>query len=395
MAVQPDLRDSGAAVDLVEFLGSPTTVGAAQMAAALYDQQMAAAAAANQQQQTAGDPQQRQEQVVASLLAEQLAALASEQQQQQLDAAGDQGDQYHMAQSMIGPDYQLIGGAASASGPSSSAYESGPSKQESAGALAAASSNNHNQNQNGQYQNHGSGQQQQQQQRPYGLPTKSSSKEPSGMLKPLGNPKTISSPVIDFVANSVPKTSTFDKLADKLPAHQTPTVFSFASSKDPSDKAKLVGQKKRTVLRQAEQMAKLLIKSVNDKFGTNFGDQSDIPFLLSSLGPLGFAQNILLDPTLLVSLLNSAEKTYFSDVLPGPAKSALKPVLNLFRVPNKKRDKANLLNIISYLASGGQTASSVPSKHRQSFGIEKAVAASNKRSGSSKSNKKDSNDKRR
>lgn len=187
--------------------------------------------------------------------------------------------------------------------------------------------------------------------KPFGLPTKGSNKEPSGMLKPFGSPKTVSSPAIDFVVNQLPKTSGLEKLADKMPQTHTPTVMSFASSKDPMDKVKGVNQKKRTVMRQAEHLAKMLIKSVNDKFGTNFGDQTDIPFLLSSLGPLGFAQNILFDPTLLVTLLNSAEKTYFSDVLPGPAKSAIRPVLNIFRVPNKKRDKANLLNVISYLKS--------------------------------------------
>lgn len=205
--------------------------------------------------------------------------------------------------------------------------------------------------------------------KPYGLPTKSSNKEPSGMLKPLGNPKTISSPAIDFVANQLPKTSGFDKLAEKMPQMQTPTIISFASSKDPMDKVKGVNQKKRTVMRQAEHLARMLIKSVNDKFGTNIGEQSDIPFLLSSLGPLGFAQNILFDPSLLVTLLNSAEKTYFSDVLPGPAKSAIRPVLNIFRVPNKKRDKANILNVISYLTSVGQTPTT--RKHRQGTGVEK------------------------
>lgn len=215
--------------------------------------------------------------------------------------------------------------------------------------------------------------------KPYGLPTKSSNKEPSGMLKPLGNPKTVSSPVIDFVANQLPKTSNFEKLAEKLPPVQTPTVFSFASSKDPSEKVKAVNQKKRNVMRQAEQVAKMMIKTINDKFGTTIGDQSDIPFLLSSLGPLGMAQNLLFDPTLLVALLNSAEKTYFSDVLPGPAKMAIRPVLNIFRVPNKKRDKANISNILSFLASGGQIPSSTQAKHRQGTGIEKSSKGKNRK----------------
>lgn len=290
-----------------------------------------------------------------------MTALASNQQEQGADTDHYVGSPIGAA-NMIGPDYQLIGQHDYPS--QSNSYESGKSSSINEQQYGS-SSNQYSQQQ----------QQNQQSQRPYGLPTKSSSKEPPGMLKPLGNPKTVSSPIIDFAANNLPKSTGFEKLAEKLPQHQTPTVFSFSSSKDPSEKVKSANQKKRNVMRQAEQIARLFIKSFNDKFGTNLGDQTDIPFLLSTLGPLGFAQNVLFDPTLLVSLLNTAEKTYFSDVLPGPTKQAIKPVLNFFRVPNKKRDKANLSNIISYLASGGQTASNVPSKHRQSFGIEKSSSA--------------------
>lgn len=356
LAASPDGRDSPGQMDLADFLGAP--MSQQQQTAALYEQQLAAVVAAHQHQQ-----QQYSDQQVVN----ELAALASNQQQQQLDTGAPTEQQqraaaeHYMASPIgssagsVGPDYQVDGAGLQEYG-----YEG---------------SGKSNEQQKQQQQ-----QQQTSQQRPYGLPTKSSSKEPSGMLKPLGNPKTVSSPVIDFVANNLPKTN-FDKLAEKIPASQTPTILSVSSSKDPMEKIKSVNQKKRNVIRQAEQVAKLLVKSFNDKFGTNIGDQTDIPFLLSTLGPLGFAQNILLDPTLLVTLLNSAEKTYFSDVLPGPAKSAIRPVLNFFRVPNKKRDKANLLNIIGYLTSGAPTTPSTPSKHRQSFGIEK-------------SNNKNKNDKR-
>lgn len=350
LAASPDGRDGPAQMDLAEFLGVPSVNQQHQQhhhhhsQQALYEQQLAAA-----QQQASHERQMEQLAAMASNQQGQVQSVAEmhsptndEQQQQQASA------EHYMASPIgqVGPDYQVEAG------------------QE----YSTSYSNNNEQ----QAKSNGD-KQQQQQQRPFGLPTKSSNKEPSGMLKPLGNPKTVSSPAIDFVANNLPKTSTFEKLAEKLPAPQTPTLFSFSSSKDPMEKVKGVNQKKRNVMRQAEQMARMLIKSINDKFGTTLGDQSDIPFLLSSLGPLGFAQNLLFDPTLLVTLLNSAEKTYFSDVLPGPAKSAIRPVLNLFRVPNKKRDKANLLNIISYLTSGGQTGSSTPSKHRQSFGIEKSA----------------------
>lgn len=233
-------------------------------------------------------------------------------------------------------------------------------------------------------------QQQQQQQRPYGLPTKSSDREPVGMLKPMGNPKTITSPVIDLLATQVlPKTQQLDKfVGDKVaanvpqaqPLQQAPTIFSFNSQRDPiGDKTKAVNQKKRNVMKQAENFYKMFVKTVNDKFGINLNDQTDIPFLLSSVGPLGFAQNVLLDPTLINTLLNTAEKTYMSDILPSPAKLAMRPVLNIFRVPNKKRDNANLSNIISFLASGGQMPASGP-KHRQGTGIEKHHHHSSKNS---------------
>lgn len=329
LVAQPDGRDSSAAVaqpvDLIDILGP---AGSSQ---ALYEQQQ-------QQQQYALAAEQQ--------MAE-LAALSNQQHQNQQQNSGDNSAQSSENYgSSIGPAYQISG-----------------QPQEGYGMMVSHGGDNNKDHQP---------------QKPYGLPTKSSNKEPSGMLKPLGNPKTVSSPVIDFVANQLPKTTNLEKLADKLPQTQTPTVFSFSSSKDPMEKVKGLNQKKRGVMRQAEQLAKMMIKSVNDKFGTTIGDQTDIPFLLSSFGPLGFAQNILTDPTLLVTLLNSAEKTYFSDVLPGPAKLAMRPVLNIFRVPNKKRDKANLLNIISYLASGGQTPSNSSAKHRQGFGIEKqAKKASN------------------
>jgi len=408
LATQPDPRDSPPQVDLLEFLASSNSlVGAPssslqqqqQQAAVLatiqqqllYEQQLAAALADQQQQQqhhnnnnnhhhhhahhqhNQNNPQhqnqqhhnQQQQQQGQYTSAEihqldQMAAMASNNQQQQQQEQEAAAEQYSMGAGLgsaaIGPDYQIVG------------QQHQDQQQYDAREPQTASGSQQNVHN-------------QQPSRPYGLPTKSSSKEPSGMLKPIGNPKTISSPLIDFAANNLPKQSSFDKLAEKLPpvSMQPPTVFSFSSQKDPvGDKAKAISSKKRSVMRQAEQLAKFAIKSFNEKFGTNLGDQTDIPFLLSTLGPLGLAQNILFDPTLLVTLLNTAEKTYFSDVLPGPAKSVVRPVLNIFRVPNKKRDKANLLNIISYLASGGQTASNTPpSKHRQ-LGIEKS--SNNKKS---------------
>lgn len=361
LTTQPDPRDAAAQMDLLEFLAAPQAMSSQQIAqlAALYDQHLA------QQQHhhhNHHQQQQQQQQQQQANLIDHMQALASNQQAQQQEQ-GSESEHYVAApagpNSVVGSEYQLLlqpDYALQAGGYEGKSNSAGGEQQ------YGSASNQYNNNNNQQHPP----------QRPFGLPTKSSNKEPSGMMKPMGNPKTVSSPIIDFAANNLPKSTGLEKLADKMPQHQTPTVFSFASSKDPSEKVKSVNQKKRNVMRQAEQIARLMIKSFNDKFGTNLGDQSDIPFLLSSLGPLGFAQNILLDPTLLVSLLNTAEKTYFSDVLPGPAKQVVKPVLNFFRVPNKKRgDKANLSNIISYLASGGQTASNVPSKHRQSFGIEK------------------------
>lgn len=367
LTTSPDGRDGPPAMDLVEFLGSPVAPSGSQQQqaatmAALYEQQLAAAVNQHHQHQHSHQQHQSQQQQYNDQQAvAELSALASNQHQQRdqdVSASNEQqtqAEQYSLGSSVggsaIGPDYQI----------------------DALGSLQEQYASYNGAEKNGQSQQRGK--------RPFGLPTKSSDKEPSDMLKPLGNPKTISSPVIDFVANNAPKgPTTLEKLAEKIPQTQTPTVFSFSSSKDPVDKVKSVNQKKRNVMRQAEQLARLLIKSVNDKFGTNLGDQTDIPFLLSSVGPLGFAQNLLLDPTLLVTLLNTAEKTYFSDILPGPAKSAIRPVLNIFRVPNKKRDKANLLNIISYLTSGGQSPSSPPSKHRQSFGIEKSTANKNKNS---------------
>lgn len=301
-------------MDLAEFLAPSSQV------ASVYEQQ------------------QQQQQYIEQQLVAELAAL--QQQQQGLDNVAQPSDSALAAaaeqySSAIGPAYQIAGQSDSYGG---SGY--GADKEQGA--------NN---------------------KMPYGLPSKSASKEPSA--RPLGNPKTVSSPAIDFVTNQLPKSTAIEKLVESLPQTQTPTAFSFSSSKDPAEKGKAIVQKKRNVMRQAEQVARAIIKSINEKFGTNIGDSSDIPFLLSALTPLGFAQNFLTDPALLLSLLNTAEKTYMSDVLPGPAKLAMRPVLNIFRVPNKKRDKANLLNIISYLASGGQAPASTPPKHRQGTGIER------------------------
>lgn len=377
LATQPDGREVGTPqVDLIEFLNEQRDNQAAQsyqyqqhqqvqqpqqQAPIHYTDQMSdyepVGPVANQRSQNIEPPlQQPQPQQQTQLQQQQQAQQTQMQQtandQQMLMASNEQmisvatdnqpGMQY------IGPDYQIIG---------------------------QSPSQDYIMVYNNEYQ----ATQKDQQQKPYGLPTKSSSKEPSGMLKPIGNPKTISSPVIDFAASTLPKTTVVEKVGEKLPPPpQPPTVFSFASSKDPADKGKAIMNKKRNTFRQAENMVRGAIKAFNDKFGTNLGDATDIPFLLSTLGPLGFAQNLLFDPTLFVTLINSAEKALMDDVLPGSAKFGIRTVLNVFRVPNKKRDKANLLNIISYLASGGQTPSSVPSKHRQGSGIAKSVKQSNK-----------------
>lgn len=324
---------SGSAGDMLELVGGGPVSAAAAMAtlqnAAAYEQQ-----------------QHLVEQQIAADLAAYMARERELSQQQQVagssanldNAASEQAavDQYAAGGGQhLGPAYQIVGA---------------PTPLEQAAA---------------RYPNMYKG--------VYGLPTKSSNRKPQGLLEPMGNPKTVSSPIIDFVANQVPKTGPLEKLAEKLPTppQNPPTVFSFSSQSDPvGDKSKAVQQKKRNVMRQAEQFAKMMVKTVNEKFGLNLGDQTDIPFLLSSFGPLGFAQNVLLDPSLINTLLNSAEKTYMSDILPSPAKLAMRPVLNIFRVPNKKRDKANLSNIISFLASGGQMPASTP-KHRQGTGIER------------------------
>lgn len=66
-----------------------------------------------------------------------------------------------------------------------------------------------------------------------------------------------------------------------------------------------------------------------------------------------------------ITLLHSTEKGYISDVLPGPAKMIIRPVLNAFRMPNKKRgDKGNLINVLSYISSGLQSTGLQPN-HRQ------------------------------
>lgn len=333
LATQPDGREVGTPqVDLVDFLNERDSNGAK------YQQQQQH----QMQEQHASDiydRSQEQSQQVQMPLQNQLLRP----NEHQMMAPGEpmaMGSEQQYSQSM-GPDYQIVG----------------QTQQQPEYEMSF----------NGQVEH----QKDQSSKKPYGLPNKSSNNEPTGMLKPLGNPQTISSPLIDLAANTLPKTPLTEKLNDKLPHPQTPTVFSFSSSKDPMEKGKVTLQKKRNIMKQAEQMARMAVKAFNDKFGTNLGDATDIPFLLSTLGPIGFAQNLLFDPTLFITLLNSAERALMSDVLPAPAKTGFRVVLNAFRMPNKKRDKANLLNIISYLASGGQTPSSVPSKHRQGSGIEK------------------------
>lgn len=339
LATQPDGREVGTPqVDLVEFLNERDNQGAKFH----HQQQQQLQHASEQQVNDAYDRNQEQQQ-------QQPAQLLHQNQHQQgngnehpMVGPGElvamSSDQYGQS---IGPDYQIIG----------------QPRQQPDYIMSYNGNSEHQKNQPPM--------------KPFGTPNKSSSREPSDMLKPLGNPKTVSSPLIDFAVNNLPKNTVTEKLAEKIPQTQTPTVFSFSSSKDPMEKGKAITQKKRNIMKQAEHMARMAVKAFNDKFGTNLGDATDIPFLLSTLGPLGFAQNLLFDPTLFITLLNSAEKAYMSDVLPAPAKTGVRVVLNAFRMPNKKRDKANLLNIISYLASGGQTPSNVPSKHRQGSGIEK------------------------
>lgn len=174
----------------------------------------------------------------------------------------------------------------------------------------------------------------------YGFPTKTSSKKPSDMLDPLGSPKMISSPVIDLLVEHVPKNNHLDLSNQVLNLPNVAPIASFSSNKDVSGVTKAMLKTKRTVMMQAENLAKNMVKSINNKFGTNLGEQSDIPFLLSSIGPLGKLHHILSDPTLFVTLLNSAERTLMSDVLPGPAKMAVRPILNIFRMPNKRQDES-------------------------------------------------------
>lgn len=327
-AAQQDPRDSATHTSLAEFLASNNQPVVSMFEPSNFNQQ-----------------QQRDHMITATLAEQQMAArLAAIQHQrahQHSEPMSPQASESSPVESSshglpvagnghssisIGPEYSVAGHE------STSSYGGYEQQQQ--------------QQQRQQYPKN-------QQQPPFGLPTKSGGRFAEGIIRPLGDVQGFSSPVLNSALSAIPKTPNIDNLVNQIPASQTPTVFSFSSAVDPMVKVKTVNQKTRNVIKQAEQVARATLKVINRNLGTTFGEEQQEPILLNPNGPLGFV-NYLVDPGLFISALNSAEKSYQSNILPAPLKAGLGPVLNIFRVPNKKRDKANLLNLINMISTAVQ-----------------------------------------